>query len=89
MQTVADHVVTLAEFLAADPDFTMPDLSAHTIDAQPHCHEASGAKVTKVSGYCGLAGNHGMIDGHYEYCFAARAEADAKLVLSDEWAEVA
>ncbi len=38
---VADHVVTLAEFLAEDPDFTMPDLTGHTIVAQPHCHEAS------------------------------------------------
>lgn len=79
--TVADHVVTLAEFLADDPDFVMPDLSGHTIVAQPHCHEASvmgwaaearllaasGATVTKVSGCCGLAGNHGMIDGHYEF----------------------
>ena len=87
VKAVADRVVTLAEFLATDPDFTMPDLSGHTIVAQPHCHEASvmgwaaeakllkasGAKVTKVSGCCGLAGNHGMVDGHYEFSKAVFA----------------
>ena len=78
---VAGSVLTLAEFLAEDPDFRMPDLSGHTVVAQPHCHEASvmgwaaeqrllqasGAKLVRVSGCCGLAGNHGMIDGHYDF----------------------
>ena len=35
------RVLTLAEFLATDPDFEAPDLSGHTIVAQPHCHHAS------------------------------------------------
>ena len=78
---VAGSVRTLAEFLAEDPDFTMPDLTGHTVVAQPHCHEASvmgwaaeqrllassGANLVRVQGCCGLAGNHGMIDGHYDF----------------------
>ena len=78
---VAANVVTLAEFLAADLDFTMPDLTGHTVVAQPHCHEASvmgwaaeqrllvasGATIVRVNGCCGLAGNHGMIAGHYDF----------------------
>ncbi|MFT3877555.1 MAG: FAD-binding and (Fe-S)-binding domain-containing protein [Propioniciclava sp.] len=106
VQEVAAQVVTLAEFLAADPDFVMPDLSGHTIVAQPHCHEASvmgweaeaallarsGAKVTRVQGCCGLAGNHGMIDGHYAFSKAVfgthlepalDAAGDDAIVLAD------
>ncbi len=78
---VADSMLTLAEFLATDPTFEVPDLSGHTIVAQPHCHEASvmgwgaeasllaktGATLVKVQGCCGLAGNHGMIAGHYDF----------------------
>ncbi|HJE51303.1 MAG TPA: FAD-binding oxidoreductase, partial [Tessaracoccus flavescens] len=67
-------VLTLAEFLTADPDFAAPDLSGHTIVAQPHCHHASvigwakdrailqatGATLVQVGGCCGLAGNFGV-----------------------------
>lgn len=81
VEEVAASVMTLAEFLATDDTFEVPDLSGHTIVAQPHCHEASvmgwaaeasllaktGAKVVKVQGCCGLAGNHGMIAGHYDF----------------------
>lgn len=77
---IAARMSTLAEFLAGDADFEVPDLSGHTIVAQPHCHEASvmgwaaeerllartGATVVRVAGCCGLAGNFGMIDGHYD-----------------------
>jgi FAD/FMN-containing dehydrogenase len=77
---VAKSIRTLAEFLNAVPDFTPPDLTGHTIVAQPHCHQASvlgwaadakllkktGAKVVKVGGCCGLAGNFGVEKGHYE-----------------------
>lgn len=73
-------VRTLAEFLADDPDFTPPDLSDHTIVAQPHCHhasvigwredrkllEATGANLVVVGGCCGLAGNFGVERGHHE-----------------------
>jgi Fe-S oxidoreductase len=77
---VAGAIKTLAEFLADQPDFRLPDLSGHTIVAQPHCHQASvlgwkadqklleatGAKVVTVGGCCGLAGNFGVERGHYD-----------------------
>ncbi|MDR0435550.1 MAG: FAD-binding protein [Propionibacteriaceae bacterium] len=78
--TVAKAIRTLAEFLDTVAEFPVPDLSAHTIVAQPHCHHASvlgwaadakllrrtGAKVVKVGGCCGLAGNFGVEKGHYD-----------------------
>ncbi|MDR1354823.1 MAG: FAD-binding protein [Propionibacteriaceae bacterium] len=80
VQLVAKSIHTLAEFLNGVPEFSVPDLSGHTIVAQPHCHHASvlgwaadakllkrsGAKVVKVGGCCGLAGNFGVEKGHYE-----------------------
>ncbi|MGV8846200.1 FAD-binding and (Fe-S)-binding domain-containing protein [Tessaracoccus sp.] len=77
-------VLTLAEFLATDADFVAPDLSGHTIVAQPHCHHASvigwqadaallaatGADVVRVGGCCGLAGNFGVELGHHEVSVA-------------------
>ena len=103
---VAAATFTLAEFLARDSDFVPPDLSGHTIVAQPHCHEASvmgweqeasllartGATVVKVGGCCGLAGNHGMIAGHYDFSVsvfetnlgpALDAAGDDAIVLAD------
>ena len=73
-------VLTLAEFLATDADFRAPDLTGHTIVAQPHCHHASvigwghdkaliestGATLVAVGGCCGLAGNFGVERGHHE-----------------------
>ena len=78
--TLDGKVLTLAEFLTADPDFVAPDLSGHTIVAQPHCHHASiigwakdeaillatGADLVRVGGCCGLAGNFGVERGHHE-----------------------
>ncbi|GAA2517362.1 FAD-binding and (Fe-S)-binding domain-containing protein [Rarobacter incanus] len=60
--------------------WTMPDLSDVTAIVQPHCHHHSvmgfgpdekllkdaGAQLTTLSGCCGLAGNFGMENGHYE-----------------------
>ena len=74
------NVLTLAEFLQHDPDFVAPDLSGHTIVAQPHCHhasvigwqkdrallEATGATLVAVGGCCGLAGNFGVEEGHHD-----------------------
>ncbi|MDU6678972.1 FAD-linked oxidase C-terminal domain-containing protein [Actinomyces sp.] len=64
------------------PDSTdwMPNLTGKEVVAQPHCHHYSvmgwdadetllnraGAKLIKLSGCCGLAGNFGMEAGHYE-----------------------
>jgi FAD/FMN-containing dehydrogenase/Fe-S oxidoreductase len=76
---VAAGMVTLAEFLTAR-DWTPPDLTGTEIVVQPHCHHASvlgfapdlallersGATVTRLGGCCGLAGNFGVEQGHYE-----------------------
>ncbi len=76
---VARATSTLAEFLSARPGWRPPDLSGVTVLAQPHCHQhavlgwsadarllaSAGARVTAVSGCCGLAGNFGAERGHY------------------------
>ncbi|RNM16445.1 FAD-binding oxidoreductase [Nocardioides pocheonensis] len=60
--------------------WSAPDLSGTRVVVQPHCHqasvvgfaadlavlEASGATVQRLGGCCGLAGNFGMEQGHYE-----------------------
>ena len=65
-------------------DFELPDLTGVEVVAQPHCHHysvmgwkadedllrRSGATLTKVSGCCGLAGNFGMEQGHYDVSVA-------------------
>ena len=77
---VGDAVVTLAELLTRTPDWQPPDLTGVELVVQPHCHHASilgwrtdaallartGATVTTVGGCCGLAGNFGVEQGHYE-----------------------
>lgn len=78
---VAAATHTLAGLLATADDPPLPDLTGHVLVAQPHCHEASvmgwdaeerllratGADLVTVGGCCGLAGNHGMLSGHYEF----------------------
>ena len=80
---VAAGVLTFAELLTR-LDWTPPDLSGVEIVAQPHCHQSAvlgwaadekllreaGAVVTRVAGCCGLAGNFGMEQGHYEVSVA-------------------
>lgn len=79
-------VRTLAEVLSEVPaeQRTLPDLTGVEVVAQPHCHHYSvmgwaadrellaslGATVTELSGCCGLAGNFGMEQGHYELSVA-------------------
>ena len=100
-----DSVVTLAELLTRTPDWSPPDLTGVELVVQPHCHHASilgwrtdaallartGATVTTVGGCCGLAGNFGVEQGHYEVSVkvaehdllpAVRAHPDA-IVLAD------
>ncbi len=81
---VAAGILTLAELLATAEGWSPPDLSGHTIVAQPHCHHASvlgwkadaallartGAAVTTLGGCCGLAGNFGVEAGHYDVSVA-------------------
>ncbi|MGV9821230.1 FAD-binding and (Fe-S)-binding domain-containing protein [Nocardia xishanensis] len=80
----AAAVRTLAEFLAEHPDWHPPSRPDAEAVVQPHCHQHSvlgfdadrrvltrtGAKVTEVSGCCGLAGNFGMQKGHYDISVA-------------------
>nr|WP_221634309.1 FAD-binding and (Fe-S)-binding domain-containing protein [Nocardioides luti] len=80
---VAAGVLTFAELLTR-LDVALPDLSGVEVVAQPHCHQhavlgwaadeallrKAGAAVTRVSGCCGLAGNFGMEQGHYEVSVA-------------------
>ena len=87
---VARGVRSLAEFLATVEDQTwLPDLTGVEIVAQPHCHQASvigweadlallertGASVTRIGGCCGLAGNFGVEQGHYEVSVAIAEHA--------------
>jgi FAD/FMN-containing dehydrogenase/Fe-S oxidoreductase len=81
---VARSVRTLAELLAETPGWTPPDLAGLEVVAQPHCHHhavlgwsadadllaATGARVQRLAGCCGLAGNFGIEVGHYEVSVA-------------------
>jgi Fe-S oxidoreductase len=103
---VAGGVHTLAELLDTLPDWEPPDLSGTEIVVQPHCHHASvlgweadarllertGARVTRVGGCCGLAGNFGVELGHYDVSVAVaehallpavRAAGERAVVLAD------
>jgi FAD/FMN-containing dehydrogenase/Fe-S oxidoreductase len=95
----------LSELVAAGR-WTPPDLTGVEVVAQPHCHHhavigwetdaallaRTGATVTRVGGCCGLAGNFGVEEGHYEVSVQVaehdllpavrRAPADA-VVLAD------
>ncbi|MCL2090855.1 MAG: FAD-binding protein [Micrococcales bacterium] len=69
--------------------WTPPDLSDVRLVAQPHCHhhavmtwtadqellDRTGAQVTELSGCCGLAGNFGMEQGHYDLSVAVAEHA--------------
>ncbi|WP_051516039.1 FAD-binding and (Fe-S)-binding domain-containing protein [Candidatus Blastococcus massiliensis] len=79
-ERVAAGTRTLAEQLAATPEWQPPSLAGLRIVAQPHCHHASvlgwsadaellrsaGAEVTRLGGCCGLAGNWGVERGHHD-----------------------
>ena len=82
---------TLAEVLAAVPvsSRNLPSLEGVEIVAQPHCHhysvmgwdtdqallESLGARVTRLEGCCGLAGNFGMEAGHYDLSVAVASHS--------------
>ncbi|MCH0565979.1 FAD-binding and (Fe-S)-binding domain-containing protein [Streptomyces sp. MUM 2J] len=81
---VAAAMRTLAELLVADSGWTPPDLTGLEVVAQPHCHQHAvggwdaearlladaGARVRRVGGCCGLAGNFGVERGHYDVSVA-------------------
>ena len=82
---------TLAEVLSAVPESSrnLPSLEGFEIVAQPHCHhysvmgwdtdqallESLGARVTRLEGCCGLAGNFGMEAGHYDLSVAVASHS--------------
>lgn len=103
---VAAATRTLAELLSGVEGWTPPDLSGTTVVAQPHCHhhaimgwetdrallERAGARVQSIAGCCGMAGNFGVEQGHYEVSVAIaeanllpalRAPAAERVVLAD------
>jgi FAD/FMN-containing dehydrogenase/Fe-S oxidoreductase len=81
---VAAATVTLAELLTRTDGWRAPDLTGTRIVAQPHCHHhavmswtadeklltSAGAEIVRVGGCCGLAGNFGVEQGHYEVSVA-------------------
>lgn len=78
------ELLTAPTPLGPGEDWKPPDLSGVQVVAQPHCHhyavmgygtdlallERAGARVTSISGCCGLAGNFGMEKGHYDVSVA-------------------
>jgi Fe-S oxidoreductase len=95
----------LAERVAAGT-WTPPDLTGVEVVAQPHCHHhavigwatdaallaRTGARISRVGGCCGLAGNFGVEVGHYETSVAVaehdllpavRAAGPEAVVLAD------
>jgi FAD/FMN-containing dehydrogenase/Fe-S oxidoreductase len=80
VRLIAGQTRTLAELLTATPGYRPPNLAGHQVIAQPHCHHASvlgwaadaallaqtGAEVVTLGGCCGLAGNFGVEQGHYD-----------------------
>ena len=88
---VSSATHTLAEVLSALPASArrLPSLEGVEIVAQPHCHhysvmgwdtdqallESLGARVTRLEGCCGLAGNFGMEAGHYDLSVAVASHS--------------
>ena len=82
---------TLVEVLSVVPASArrLPSLEGVEIVAQPHCHhysvmgwdtdqallESLGARVTRLEGCCGLAGNFGMEAGHYDLSVAVASHS--------------
>ena len=88
---VSSATRTLAEVLSALPASArrLPSLEGVEIVAQPHCHhysvmgwdtdqallESLGARVRRLDGCCGLAGNFGMETGHYDLSVAVASHS--------------
>ena len=88
---VSSATRTLAEVLSALPASArrLPNLEGVEIVAQPHCHhysvmgwdtdqallESLGARVRRLEGCCGLAGNFGMEAGHYDLSVAVASHS--------------
>ena len=89
-RTLAE-LLTAPAPIGPDPasGWRLPDLTGVTAVVQPHCHqhsvmgfdadrallERAGATITTLAGCCGLAGNFGMEQGHYEVSVAVAENA--------------
>ena len=74
------EVLTGRAPVALDPTWEVPNMDDVTAVVQPHCHQYSvtgfaadrdllaraGVKVTEAAGCCGVAGNWGYENGHYD-----------------------
>ncbi len=83
-RAVAGATHTVSEIVSQTEGWEPPDLSGVSVVVQPHCHQhavmgfaadlevlaRSGATVTRLGGCCGMAGNFGMEQGHYEVSVA-------------------
>ncbi|MGY1814465.1 FAD-binding and (Fe-S)-binding domain-containing protein [Blastococcus sp. SYSU D00820] len=83
-ERLAQGTSTLAELLARAPGWRPPSLDGLEVVAQPHCHHAAtmgwsaderllrdaGARVRRIGGCCGLAGNWGIERGHHDVSVA-------------------
>jgi Fe-S oxidoreductase len=88
-RTLAELLTDPATAPAAESGWQMPDLSDLTAVVQPHCHQHSvmgfaadaallkgaGATIDVLAGCCGLAGNFGMVKGHYDMSVAVAGNA--------------
>ncbi|MFZ0159969.1 MAG: FAD-linked oxidase C-terminal domain-containing protein, partial [Kineosporiaceae bacterium] len=92
------RVQTLAELLdGADLPAQLRRLEGVRAVAQPHCHQhavlgweadaallrSAGAEVTPVGGCCGLAGNFGVVQGHYDVSVAVANTALLPALAAD------
>jgi FAD/FMN-containing dehydrogenase/Fe-S oxidoreductase len=105
-QRVKSATSTLAELLRGTDGWAPPDLTNQPVVAQPHCHhhavmgwqedqallKDAGANVERLGGCCGLAGNFGVEQGHYDVSVAVgeqqllpavRNAGDDTVVLAD------
>jgi Fe-S oxidoreductase len=105
-EPAAASTKTLAELLQQTPGWIPPDLAGQSVVAQPHCHhhavmgwhtdaallKDANATVERLGGCCGLAGNFGVEQGHYEVSVAVgeqhllpavRNASDDTVVLAD------
>lgn len=83
------EVLTGRAPVTPDASWSVPSLDGLELVVQPHCHQYAvlgfqadralladaGATITELAGCCGLAGNFGLEQGHYETSVAVAENA--------------